>query len=56
MNLVDYAKTGLPHQKEDLKRWGGENKIEETLFFYPLIGMLNNMAREIYKLRNQNSN
>ena len=26
-----------------------EPKIEETLFFYPLVGILNQMAQELYK-------
>ena len=26
---------------------GADNTIEETMFFYPIVAMLNNLAREI---------
>jgi hypothetical protein len=44
---------GKPKERitsEELRRLKESNKIEETLFFYPLIGMLNKLAREISQL------
>lgn len=50
-NLMEYAKLGLDCRKEELKSWGADEKIEETLFFLPLVGMLNNLAREISNIK-----
>lgn len=46
-NLLEYIKHGIDNRKEELASWGADEKIEETLFFLPLVGMLNNIAREI---------
>lgn len=40
---------------EKMKEVDGDHAIEETLFFYPLIGLLNKLAREINKCK-PNSN
>ena len=51
-NLVcEFAKSALDARKEELKTWKADDscKLEETLFFYPVIGMLNNLAREMAK-------
>lgn len=34
---------------EEIEQTGAEPKIEETLFFYPLVGILNMVAQEVYK-------
>ncbi len=52
-NLIEYAKLGLSSRKEELASWGADEKIEETLFFLPLVGMLNNLAREISKMKKE---
>jgi hypothetical protein len=49
-NLTEYAKLGLIKKQGELKTLGEEDVIEETLFFYPIVGMLNNLAREIGNL------
>ncbi|MBQ8761003.1 MAG: hypothetical protein IJZ06_06240 [Bacteroidales bacterium] len=51
IKLHEYAKSALDARKEELKTWNADEtcSLEETLFFYPIIGMLNNLAREITK-------
>lgn len=48
-DLVEYTKQGLAKKIEELKSWGAneENEIEETLFFYPFVAMLSNLARKL---------
>ena len=49
--LEQFAKSALSARKDDLKVWNADETtlLEETLFFYPIIGMLNNLARELSK-------
>ncbi|MDP4268725.1 MAG: hypothetical protein Q8909_01230 [Bacteroidota bacterium] len=54
-NLHEYTKKGLHKKLEELRSLGAEGDIEETLFFYPLIGVLNNLAREIAKIKTTKS-
>ncbi len=48
-DLVEFTKQGLENKSEELKSWGGNDnaEIEETLFFFPIVAMLNNIARQI---------
>ena len=48
-DLVEYTKQGLEKKLEEIKSWGMGNdaEIEETLFFYPIVAMLSNLARKI---------
>ncbi len=48
-NLVEFTRQGLNSKLSELKDWGVELSapIEETMFFYPIVAMLNNLAREI---------
>lgn len=41
-----YLENGIKRKKGELS---ADSNIEETLFFYPLIGILNAVAREVYK-------
>ena len=55
-NLDEYIYSGLEQYKTEFERWGGDSnssemKLSETLFFLPIIGMLNNLAN---KIANQN--
>lgn len=44
-NLIDYALTGIEERKKDV---GDDSSlIDETLFFYPLVGLLNRLASEV---------
>ena len=55
MNLREYIGSGVNKQMEEFDNWqeDGNNsdkaseRIDETLFFLPIIGMLNNLARNI---------
>lgn len=49
-NLLEYAKSGLENKKEELNSYGMPETLDETLFFYPLVGMLNNLSRRISKM------
>ena len=51
VKLKEYAKSALEDRINELKIWNADvsSKLEETLFFYPVIGMLNNLAREMSK-------
>ena len=42
-------------KQKDLDAWGSgkDVEIEETLFFYPLVAVLNRLALEIYNLQNK---
>lgn len=48
-NLEEYTKQGLKAKLDELSDWGADPTapIEETMFFYPMVAMLNNLAREI---------
>ena len=48
-NLLEFTKQGLKSKLEELSDWGVDPTapIEETMFFYPIVAMLNNLAREI---------
>ena len=52
-DIKTYAENRL-HQKLD--EVNIEDKIEETMFFYPLAGVLNNLTYEIYKQVSNNYN
>jgi hypothetical protein len=46
-NLKDYLLTGIENRKKDVGK--DDSKINETLFFYPFIGLLNKLATEVVK-------
>jgi len=48
-NLEEFTKQGLKAKLGELSDWGVDPSapIEETMFFYPVVAMLNNLAREI---------
>ena len=48
-NLVEFTRQGLNAKLNELSDWGQDPSapIEETMFFYPIVAMLNNLAREI---------
>lgn len=49
-DLSEYIQLGLEQKSEELRALGADNRIEETLFFYPVVGILNRLAREISRL------
>ena len=50
-DLLTYTKNGLENKKKEVS---DNDIIEETLFFYPLSGMLNALISAIYKKNNSN--
>ncbi len=46
-NLKQYAQNGIKKYKDEQVNGDGNIAINETLFFLPIAGMLNNIAREI---------
>ena len=48
-DVKTYLKAGINARKTELDKMGGEPKIEESLFFYPFVGILNKIAQEVYK-------
>lgn len=48
-DIKSYLKNGISSKMEEIEQTGAEPKIEETLFFYPLVGILNMVAQEVYK-------
>ena len=49
LNLMDYLKTGIQKKVEDQQGddAGQDKKVEEPLFFYPLIGAINRLVSTI---------
>ncbi len=49
-DLTTFLNSGISLKEEALRNDGANDVIEETLFFYPLTGVLNALARGIYNL------
>ena len=49
--VKEYLKEGIDRKSQELTNMSAQDSIDETLFFYPFIGLLNELAREISKLR-----
>ena len=45
-----YLENGISIKTQMLEQDGADNNVEETLFFYPLVGVLNALVREIYNM------
>ena len=52
-DLLTYTKNGIENKKKEVS---DSDIIEETLFFYPLSGMLNALISAIYKKNNSSKN
>ena len=48
-DIKTYLKNGINSKKEEIEQTGAEPKVEETLFFYPFVGMLNMVAQKVYE-------
>ena len=48
-DIRTFLKNGIDSKKEEIERTGIEPKIEETFFFYPLVGILNMIAQKVYE-------
>ncbi len=49
-HLRDYLEEGLEYNKKLDEAVTDEKEIEETLFFYPLIGTINNLSKQLSEL------
>lgn len=49
-DLNEYLKGGIEVRSKEIDAMGAGDEIDETLFFYPIVGLLNSMAREISKI------
>lgn len=47
-DVKTYLKTGISKKKTEIAQDGSDNNLEETLFFYPLVGIINAIFRWIY--------
>lgn len=48
-DIKNYLTDGINNKKEEIEQTGAEPKIEETLFFYPFVGILNMVAQKVYE-------
>lgn len=48
-DLIEYTKQGLEKKLEEIVAWASDDntEMEETMFFYPIVPMLSNLARKI---------
>ena len=46
-DVEKFLKDGLAKKNNEIETTGAAPDVEETLFFYPLVGILNNMAKEV---------
>lgn len=49
-DVKTYLDNGISIKKKMLESDGADNTIEETMFFYPLVGIINAVVREVYSL------
>ncbi len=49
-DIRTFLDNGIELKKEEIMKDGANDALEETLFFYPLIGILNAMVRDIYNI------
>lgn len=45
-----YLENGLSIKKNEIVQDGADESLEETLFFYPLVGVINAVVRNIYQM------
>lgn len=48
-DIRKYLADGIAKKQAEITETGADSKVEETLFFYPLVGILNQMAQNVYK-------
>jgi hypothetical protein len=49
-DIKTYLDNGISIKKDEIIQDGADDNIEETLFFYPLIGIINAVVRNVYKM------
>lgn len=48
-DLETFVKDGIKKKMTEISETGADPQIEESLFFYPLVGILNALARKLYE-------
>ena len=46
-DIPKYIEDGLKLKRKEIELYNGDQNIEETLFFYPLVGIINSLVRNI---------
>ena len=54
-HLRDYLEEGLEYNKKLDEVTGDDREIEETLFFYPLVGVISNLSKYLAELKTENN-
>jgi hypothetical protein len=54
-HLRDYLEEGLEYNKKLDEIASDDKEVEETLFFYPLIGAINNLSNHLSQLTQVNN-
>lgn len=49
-DIRTYLENGISIKKEEIIQDGADDNLEETLFFYPLVGIINAIVRNIYQM------
>lgn len=49
-DIKTYLSNGVDCKKKAILQDGADDNVEETLFFYPLVGILNAVVRKIYQM------
>ena len=49
-DIRTFLDNGISIKKEIIEQDGADDKIEESLFFYPIVGILNAVVRSVYQL------
>lgn len=49
-DIKTYLETGLSKKQNEISKDGADDNLEETLFFYPLVGIINAVVRNIYNM------
>lgn len=49
-DIKNYLDSGLSNKRQVVQQEGADDNIEESLFFYPLVGILNAISRKVYYL------
>lgn len=49
-DIKTYLDNGISKKKNEVLQDGADENIEETLFFYPLTGIINAVVRNVYKM------
>lgn len=49
-DILSYLENGISIKMQEISRDGADDNLEETLFFYPIVGVINAIVRNIYQM------